>query len=377
MRHHPIPDHDEKEDVWSDWRWQLRRGIRSGDELAQQGFISPEEAIALNLRGQRYKILITPYYLSLIDRSDPGCPIRLQSIPTVQEYEQVTSERVDPIGDHAHAPTEILVHRYPDRALLFPTFECPMYCRYCFRKETLNQASIRLHSALPESLDYLTQHPEIEELILSGGDPLMLPDERLYTLFKALDDTPIQRLRIHTRVPVTLPQRITHPLAELFEQIGRHRPLTLITHFNHPKELSPEAIIGLNRLRKAGITLLNQSVLLHRVNDDVTTLVTLSKSLHQAGVLPYYLHHPDLIVGTQHLRRSLRAGRELFQTLRGHLSGYLIPRYVIDIPGGAGKIEVMSEAVQAGDNEGEWWLRSPIDGSLHAYHDPAAQQERR
>lgn len=362
---------------WNDWRWQLRHAIRSVDDLIKGGWITPHATSVLSQTKThelsevttRYKTLITPYYLSLIDLSDPQCPIRKQSIPHLDELLGAKGEQGDPIGDRAHAPTPILVHRYPDRALLFPTYECPMFCRYCFRKEALNEKPIKLHQALSESLEYLRQHSEIEELILSGGDPLMLSSDKLSSLIESISTTNVKRLRIHSRTPVTLPQRIDETLCQALKASPFSAPITLITHFNHPRELSEVAVKGLRSLRSVGLNLLNQSVLLKGVNDDLNILKELSHRLSEHGVIPYYLHHTDLTRGTQHFRCSLDDGLKLYRALRGQISGYLIPRYVIEIPGGGGKVELDSSAVIRGERDGEWWLESPLTMRKYQYFD--------
>ena len=356
---------------WRDWRWQLRHAARTPQALFDRGLISSAELESLGEVTAQFKTLVTPYYLSLIDREDPQCPIRRQAIPRADELTLISGERDDPIGDRVNAPTPLLVHRYPDRALLFPTYECPMFCRYCFRKEALNEAPIRLHHALPESIAYLRDHPEITEVILSGGDPLMLSTARLSSLLESLSSCSLKRLRIHTRMPVTLPQRIDAQLAEAVSTWRLNKAVTVIAHFNHPREVTPDAVNALTLLRRAGVTLLNQSVLLSGVNDRDDLMRELCLRLGDHGVIPYYLHHPDLTRGTHSYRVSLSRGVEMYRKLRGTLSGYLIPRYVIEIPGGYGKVEVASEAVRRGSDQGEWWLTSPLDGSVHHYVDPA------
>ena len=360
---------DYTSEEWSDWRWQLRHAARSPLTLFQYGVITQQESEALTEVANRFKTLVTPYYLSLIDHQDPHCPIRRQAIPHPDELVSTPGERPDPIGDQAHAPTPLLVHRYPDRVLLFPTYECPMFCRYCFRKEALNEAPIRLHKDLPESLAYLSDHPEIEEVILSGGDPFMLSTTRLRKLLDGLSTCPIRRLRIHTRMPVTLPQRIDQALAEAVSAWRLNMAVTVITHFNHPRELTQSAIKALSNLKREGATLLNQSVMLRGVNADFDTLRELCTQLGDHGVTPYYIHHTDLTLGTHPFRISLRQGLEIYRRLRGGLSGYLIPRYVIEIPGGHGKVELDSAAVRRGHVDGEWWLTSPLDGQVHHYQD--------
>ena len=357
---------------WNDWRWQLRHAARSPHQLFDYGIISQQESEALIEVATRFKTLVTPYYLSLIDPDDPRCPIRRQAIPHPSELVTTPGEHPDPIGDATHAPTPLLVHRYPDRALLFPTYECPMFCRYCFRKEALNEDPIRLHKELPDSIKYLHDHPEIEEVILSGGDPFMLSTARVRKLFDQLSTCPIRRLRIHTRMPVTLPQRVDSALAEAISAWRLNRSVTVVTHFNHPSELTSAAAQALSHLKREGVTLLNQSVMLRGVNSDFNTLRALCTLLGDHGVIPYYIHHTDLTVGTQAFRVPLAQGLDIYHRLRGGLSGYLIPRYVIEIPGGYGKVELTSEAVRRGEREDEWWLTSPLDGQEYRYVDLVA-----
>ena len=255
------------------------------------------------------------------------------------------------------------------RALLFPTFRCPMFCRYCFRKVALNDEPVRLHARLDEALAWLGAHPEVTEVILSGGDPLMLSNRRLDELLSRLWAVgTLRRLRIHSRFPVTLPMRVD---AELAAALRRHRPLTLVAHFNHPREITPESTAALARLADAGISLRNQAVLLAGINDDPDTLAELFSDLADRGVQPYYLHHPDLTVGTAHFRVSLDRGLTIARALRGRLSGLAQPTYVLDIPGGGGKVPVDSGFVERIE-PGRWRLTSPIDGAIHPYDDPAA-----
>ena len=362
---------------WQDWRWQLKHAARSLEDLKQLDLINNVHTdISSNhyeTLSRQYKTLITPYYLSLIDFSDPHCPIKKQAIPHLDELIETSGELSDPIGDQAHSPQDILVHRYPDRALLFPTFECPMYCRYCFRKETLNDSKVKLHQSLPQALSYIRSQKQLEEIILSGGDPLMLSTAKLAKLFEGLHQAGIKRLRIHSRMVVTLPQRINDELTDLFTSHQPNFNLKLVTHFNHPRELSRDAQLAIERLLKSGVRIFNQSVLLKGVNDHSTILAQLSKGLDKYNITPYYLHHPDLTRGTQHFRCSIDRGLEIYKALRGHISGYLIPRYVLDIPQGGGKVEVNSHAVRKGFADGEWILNSPLNGKDHYYNDLAYQ----
>lgn len=354
------------------WRRQLVTGARDVDALVARGLVSAADAPALRLVVERYEMLVSDYYLSLIDANDPECPIRKQALPDVAELVERAGERRDPIGDTAHGQAGILVHRYPDRALLFPTFRCPMFCRYCFRKVALNDEPIRLRQRLDEALDYLAAHPAIAEVILSGGDPLMLSDERLAELLGRLRAIQsVRRIRIHTRFPVTLPMRVGASLARI---LGEARPLYVVTHFNHPRELTVESSAALAHLVGAGVTVLNQSVLLRGVNADGAVLGALFEGLLDRQVRPYYLHHPDLTVGTQHFRVSIDEGLRIVAGLRGRLTGLAWPTYVIDIPGGGGKVPLDSHAVRRDATApGVWWLTSPIDGAVTRYVDPAGE----
>jgi lysine 2,3-aminomutase len=355
--------------VSSAWRDQLRLGARDLSALVDRGLLTPAQAAELEPVAARYEMLVSDYYLSLIDPDDPDDPIRKQALPSMAELRVRPDERADPIGDGAHAATPVLIHRYPDRALLFPTFRCPMFCRYCFRKVALNDEPVRLRRELERALDYLRATPAVEEVILSGGDPLMLADARLDALLGQLRAIPsVKRLRLHTRFPVTLPMRVDASLAAM---LARHRPLYVVTHFNLARELTPEATAALRHLTDAGLTVLNQSVLLRGVNDSVGSLTALMRGLVNRQVRPYYLHHPDLTVGTQHFRVSLDRGLRLFGALRGALSGLALPTYVIDVPGGGGKVPVDSHWVERLGG-GRWRLRSPLGADL-LYDDPASE----
>ena len=317
---------------------------------------------------QRYRMLVTEYYLGLIDPADPNDPIRRQALPDPGELFDAPGELADPIGDTPHSPVEGLVHRYPDRVLFFPTFLCPMYCRYCFRKVALNETPVRLTRVLPAAVAYVRAHPEVREVILSGGDPLLLADERLGEVLTAFREVPtVERLRIHTRVPVTLPMRVDAALAAL---LSANRPLYVVAHYNHPRELTPEAERAVRHLVDVGVTVMNQAVLLRGVNDSPEVLAALFGGLLRWQVRPYYLHHPDLTVGTAAFRLSLRKGLEIVRALRGRLTGLAWPIYAIDIPGGGGKVPVDSDFVRPGEAPGIWRLHGPL-GGVWRYVDPA------
>ncbi|MGB0646004.1 MAG: KamA family radical SAM protein [Bradymonadia bacterium] len=350
------------------WVHDLRSGASKLSDLVALGHLSELEVNALSAVEERFKFRVGRYYLSLINWLDPKCPIRAQAIPSASELRVSPSELSDPTGDDTFRVTPLLIHRYPDRVLLMPTLNCPMYCRYCFRKVGLNSHQVRFNDSWEETLEYLRERPEIEEVILSGGDPLLLSDHQLRRILDALrNTTPIRRIRIHSRVPVTLPMRLTDRLISI---LANAAPVVLVAHFNHPKELTTVACQSLRALRRAGVTLSNQSVLLKGVNNDPGVLRDLCTGLLDQGVIPHYLHHPDVTVGTEHLRITLEEGIELYRTLRGFTSGLAIPTYVMEIPNGGGKVIVDSGSVQTlGD--GQWALVSPRTQCTVVWSDPA------
>jgi lysine 2,3-aminomutase len=355
-----------------DWASDLKAGASGVDDLVRMGYLSEAEGARLAPVTSAFRFRVGRYYLSLIDWSDPNCPIRKQAIPSVQEVQYQAVEMTDPIGDDTFRVNPLLIHRYPDRVLLTPTLNCPMYCRYCFRKVGLNTNEVGFNQHWDETLTYLGMHPEIEEVILSGGDPLLLGDGQLHRILNELTQrTNIERIRIHSRVPVTLPQRLTNRLLEVLSDFS---PLVVVAHFNHPKELTPVVVERLKALQCAGVTLSNQSVLLKGVNDTPSVLRSLCATLLKYGVIPHYLHHPDLTVGTDHLRISLDEGRRIYATLRGRTSGLAIPTYVMEIPDGGGKIVVDGRGVKR-LGEGSWALQSPRTKQWSTWHDPAYDRE--
>ena len=353
------------------WQKDLQLGVRTVEELQARGYITAEECRRLQGVTSRFNFRVGAYYLSLIDRDNPGCPIRKQAFPDTQELQPIDGEIADPIGDDVHRKTPLLIHRYASRALLWPTVNCPMYCRYCFRKEGLNQSNTSFVRYWAETRQYLETHPEIEEVILSGGDPLLLSDRFLDWLLGELTSlSPRRRIRIHSRVPATLPSRITDRLAAI---LHRHSPIWLVSHFNHPKEVSSTVMAKLMILRHHGISLANQSVLLKGINDTIDVLRALNEALLRNGVFPYYLHHPDVTSGTHHFRVSLRDGRALYQELQRLSSGLATPTYVMEIPGGGGKVPVLGNSV-VHVGQGRWRLKSPLNGEWSTWVDLADVQ---
>lgn len=351
------------------WQDELRRAVTSVRELAGQGyaFLEAEGFDALADVEARYRTLVPPYYLGLIRKDDPCDPIARIAFPSAAEAEAPRAGLRDPIGDLAKKGAARLTHRYRDRALLHLTNLCPMYCRFCFRKNLMNEREEELYRGdFEEAFAYLAAHPEIEEVICTGGDPWMLSDDRLRALVDSLATRApmVKRLRFHTRMPVTLPFRVTDALLAAVVRPGRFQTI-VVTHFNHPREVTAEARAGLRLLRGAGVLTLNQGVLLRGVNDSSTVLRELYLALGEEGVLPYYLHHCDLVEGGEHFRTTVGEGRAIWTELRGTLPGYFIPEYILDTPGGGGKIPLGGNFVQE-EGAGEYALVR----SGAAYSDP-------
>lgn len=324
------------------WQEQLKDAISSPQGLEHYAFFRSRGLTT----GLRFKTLVPRYYLGLIDAGDPQDPIAKMAFPASEEAVQTPSALRDPIGDLARQAAPRLTHRYKDRALLHVTNLCPMYCRFCFRKNLMNERDENLYSGgFGEAFAYLSKHPEIEEVILTGGDPWMLSDEKLSALVDGLVAAApgLKRLRFHSRMPVTLPARVTPALLAAVKKSGIRT--FVVTHFNHAREVTAEARAAARLLLDAGFTVLNQSVLLKGVNDSPATLRELFLALGNEGVLPYYLHHCDLVAGAEHFRTSIAEGRRIWTELRGTLPGYLIPEYILDTPGGWGKIPVGGEFI--------------------------------
>ncbi len=314
--------------------------LRHLSELRQAGLAPPDQRAALAKVAAQYAVAITPAMAALIDRADPHDPIARQLVPDPAELEVAPGETADPIGDGAHSPAPGVVHRYPDRVLLKLTPVCAVYCRFCFRREMVGPSGHPLTTKqLDAALDYITRHPEIWEVILSGGDPLVLSARRLRQVIARLAAIEhVKVLRIHTRVPIADPARITSELARALK--ARSKAVYVVLHANHARELTPEARAACARLVDAGIPMLSQSVLLKGVNDEPQALAALMRALVECRIKPYYLHHGDLAPGTSHLRTSIEHGQDLMRGLRGRLSGLCQPSYVLDIPGGHGKSPV-------------------------------------
>jgi lysine 2,3-aminomutase len=323
--------------------------LRSPAALAAAGLVPPEALPGLEAVASRYAIAITPTTLALIEPADAADPIARQFVPTEAELVMAPEELADPVGDAAHSPVEGIVHRYPDRVLLMATHTCATYCRFCFRRESVGQGDGTLSAeGLDAAIAYIAEHPAIWEVILTGGDPLILSARRLAAIMDRLAGIePVKVVRLHTRIPAVAPERVTDALVAALKRPGKAVYVAL--HANHPRELTPEARAACARLIDAGIPMLSQTVLLKGVNDDPETLAALMRGFVETRIKPYYLHHGDLAPGTSHLRTTLAEGQALVGALRGHVSGLCNPTYVLDIPGGHGKVPVGPSYV--GDRE--------------------------
>jgi len=341
------------------------RTLRRPAELAAAGLIPGNEVAGLEPVTARYELALPPALARLIDPADPADPIARQFLPDRRELQRDPGELTDPIGDNAHSPVEGIVHRYPDRVLLKLLATCPVYCRFCFRRETVGQGEGMLPpAALGQALAYIAARPEIWEVILTGGDPLALSPRRLEGVARRLAALPhVKILRVHTRVPVAAPERIDAALIAALKASGKAMYIAL--HANHPRELTPEAGTACGRLIDAGIPMLSQTVLLRGVNDDVETLASLMRAFVEARIKPYYLHHPDLAPGTAHFRLSVEEGQKLVGALLGRLSGLCQPTYVLDIPGGYGKTPVGPNRLRRG--EGDRLEIVDWRGNTHSY----------
>jgi lysine 2,3-aminomutase len=343
--------HDVAEADWNDWHWQLKHRISTLAQLQRlMPTLTPEEQAGTQLANTKLALAITPFFFNLIDPADAHCPIRRQVIPRLEETATAPWEMSDPCGEDSHSPVPGLVHRYPDRVLFLVTDRCAAYCRYCTRSRLVSNATgYDFHPHFEEQIDYIRRTPAVRDVLLSGGDPLLLSDEKLDHLLGRLRAIPhVEFLRLGTRIPIFLPQRITPALCVI---LRKYHPFFLSIHSNHPRELTTEVRDALGRLADAGIPLGNQSVLLRHVNDDLAVMRAHVQKLLMCRVRPYYIYQCDLIAGSAHLRASVRKGLELMDGLRGHTSGYAVPTYVIDAPGGGGKVPVSPEYVLSRNND--------------------------
>ncbi|MEM9160812.1 MAG: KamA family radical SAM protein [Verrucomicrobiota bacterium] len=354
-----VPESD-----WNSWTWQLRNRITTLEQLEQYIDLTPEERRGCGFANSKLALAITPYYFNLIDRDDPNCPVRRQVIPRDGEMKTTVEEMLDPVGEDEHSPVPGLVHRYPDRVLFLVTDRCASYCRYCTRSRLVSNAQdYNFHPQYEQALKYIEEHEEVRDVLLSGGDPLLLSDKKLdYILGRLRQIEHVEFIRIGSRVPTFMPQRITSELCEVFK---KHGPIWMSIHVNHPRECTGTLKDACERLSFAGVPLGNQSVLLRDVNDDVDVMKALVHRLVRMRVRPYYIYQCDLITGSSHLRADLRKGIEIMQQLRGHTTGYAVPQFVIDAPNGGGKVPINPQYICKIDEEAIHFKN--FEGKLYRY----------
>jgi len=331
---------DVSEADWNDWSWQMKNGIRDIETLEKVVKLTHQEREEIQLCLGKFTMEITPYYAALMDRDDPNCPVRMQSVPRVAEMHDDPSDMADPLHEDVDSPVPGLTHRYPDRVLLLVTNICSMNCRHCTRRRLVGDEDVDMpEDYISAAIDYIRATPTVRDVLLSGGDPLVLTDDRLRSILRRLREIPhVEIIRIGTRMPIVLPQRITDGLVNMLKQF---HPLWVNVHFNHPKEITAEAKAACEKLADAGIPLGNQSVLLRGINDDPVVMKKLVHKLMTIRVRPYYIYQCDLSLGISHFRTSVAKGIEIIESLRGHTTGLAVPTFVVDAPGGGGKIPVM------------------------------------
>lgn len=355
------------DEQWNDWKWQVKNRIETLDELKKYVNLTPEEEEGVRQTLKTLRMAITPYYISLINPDDPNDPIRRQAVPTIAETHRVAADQLDPLHEDVDSPVPGLTHRYPDRVLLLITDMCSMYCRHCTRRRfaghTDAESSI---DRIEKAIEYIAKTPQVRDVLLSGGDALMVSDERLEYIISKLRQIPhVEIVRIGSRTPVVCPQRITDGLVNM---LRKYHPVWLNTHFNHPNEITAESAAACARLADAGIPLGNQSVLLRGVNDCVGVMKNLVHGLVKMRVRPYYVYQCDLSMGLEHFRTPVSKGIEIIEALRGHTSGYAVPTFVVDAPGGGGKIPVMPQYLIS-QAPGRVILRN-FDGVITTYTEP-------
>ena len=340
-QNHPLIWKGVGEAEWNDWRWQLTHRLNTIDDFARVIRLTPEEVAGLSAPGH-FRVDVTPYFASLMDPHDPNCPIRRQIIPTVHELAPFEAEMADSLAEDAHSPVPGLVHRYPDRVLMLVTTQCASYCRFCTRSRVVGDPKAQFSVAdYDQQIDYIARTPQVRDVLLSGGDPLVMNPKVLGGLLSRLRAIPhVEVIRIGTRVPVFLPMRIDEELTAMLRQF---HPLWMNIHFNHPKEITPQVRRACEMLADAGIPLGSQTVLLAGINDCPNVIKALVHELVKIRVRPYYLYQCDLAQGAGHFRTPVAKGIEIIEALRGHTSGFCVPTYVIDAPGGGGKVPIMPQ----------------------------------
>nr|NLJ02896.1 lysine 2,3-aminomutase [Bacillota bacterium] len=327
---------------WRDWHWQVRNRIQSVDDLERIIPLTDQEKEDINQVLEVFRMGITPYYASLMDPDDPACPVRRQAVPTIYETMSGIADMQDPLNEVADSPVPGLTHRYPDRVLFLITDQCSMYCRHCTRRRFAGQHDSGMAwEYIEQGIEYIKNTPAVRDVLLSGGDALLMADHKLEEIIKRLREIPhVDVIRLGTRTPVVMPQRITDDLVNMLK---KYHPIWLNTHFNHPREITPEAAEACMKLVDGGIPVGNQTVLLRGVNDNPQIMKELMLGLVRIRVRPYYIYQCDLSMGIEHFRTKVSKGLEIMEALRGHISGYAVPTYVVDVPGGGGKTPVMPQ----------------------------------
>lgn len=350
------PWRDVPDALWNDWHWQQRERVTRLDQLEQVVHVTPDERRAVVETAAEFQMGITPYYAALMDPDDPSCPVRLQSVPTMDETVVGAADLEDPLAEERDMPTPGITHRYPDRVLFYVTHNCPVYCRHCTRKRKVaDPTTAAAKRQIEDSLAYIARHPEVRDVVVSGGDPLSLSDDRLDYILGRLRAIPhVEIFRLGTRNLVTLPMRVTDDFVRMLRE---HHPVFVNTHFNHPRECTAEAFEATRRIADAGCPIGNQMVLLKGVNDDPKIVKELNHKLLLMRVRPYYIYQCDLAKGIGHFRTPVEKGIEIIEHLRGHTSGLAVPQFVIDAPHGGGKIPVNPQYVTGRDGK-TWKLRN-------------------
>jgi lysine 2,3-aminomutase len=361
------PWKDASEEEWSDWHWQLRNRITKAEQLKLLLNLSQAEVEAIEVSKGRLATAITPYFAKLMSRTDSNCPIRRQAIPTMEEFHVSPHDLLDPCAEDEHSPVRGLVHRYPDRVLLLVTDKCAVYCRYCTRRRIVGSSEKCIsEKELDQAIGYIQATKKIRDVLISGGDPLLLEDDHLESILAKVRKVPhVEIIRIGSRVPVTLPQRVTPSLVAMLK---KYHPLWMSIHFSHPKEITKEVRKSCGMLAEAGIPLGSQTVLLRGINDRPSTMKRLMHELLKTRVRPYYIYQCDLAMGTEHFRTPIAVGINIIEKLRGHTTGYAVPSFVIDAPGGGGKIPVGPTYLISQD-KGKMVLRN-YQGKVFEYQEP-------
>ncbi|MBL8935094.1 MAG: KamA family radical SAM protein [Archangium sp.] len=335
---------DATDEQWNDWRWQMRHSVRDGARLAQLLKLTDDERAGVAETAKIFRLGISPYYLSLIDPAHPFCPVRMQAVPVKAEARKRVGELRDPLGEDPRRPVEAIVHKYPDRVLFLALDTCSVYCRHCTRRRITNGGEAELNKAeLEKGLEYVRTHPQVRDVLLSGGDPFLLSEERLEQILAPLRAIPhVEMIRIGTRIPVCLPMRVTESLAKL---LRKYAPLFVVTHFNHPKEITAEAKRACELLVDHGVPVENQAVLMRRLNSNARIITELSHACLKMRVRPYYLHQMDVAEGLEHLRTPIEAGVKIIEQMRGWTTGLAVPHLAVDLPGGGGKVTLQPDYV--------------------------------